>query len=328
MIYFNYKLPSYSAFLHELAEFLHAKVENNYLPLPEEIGSGFFRVVDLGGIDALIYRFTLNKDFVLKREKEEAEFYTLVFDEFLHGSPYNLEIDQDPLTNRDLRPSAIYLTSFLYDVEYIFHKDIFTQGLRVFITKDWMKKYLHLNKIEDVLEKYIDLKAKNIWYKPIDAESKELLQALLNGNDNSSLLYYQNKALRIVEIFFDWLSNESKHLSPKAGISRTDIEAVQQVEAILTNDQVVIPPTIKELSRKVAMSESKLKKIFKAVYELPVYEYFQRHRMQKARTMLLSGNYSIKDVGYTLGYSNLSNFTLAFKKEFGRLPSDLVKQVK
>lgn len=327
MIYFNYKLPSYSAFLHDLAEFLHTTVDAGYLSLPDEVGDGFFRTINLGGIDALIYRFTLHKDFVLKRTKEEAEFYTLVFDEFLDGSQYKLEIDRDSLTNRDLRPSAIYLTSFLYDVEYTFHKNILTQGLRVFITKDWMQQYLHLDKIEDVLEKYIDLKTKNIWYKPVDAESRELLQALLNGQDNS-LLFYQNKVLRIVEIFFDWLSQESKHLSPKAGISRTDIEAVQQVEAILTNDQVVIPPTIKELARKVAMSESKLKKIFKAVYELPVYEYFQRHRMQKARTLLLSGKYSIKDVGYTLGYSNLSNFTLAFKKEFGRLPSDLVKQVK
>jgi AraC-like DNA-binding protein len=88
---------------------------------------------------------------------------------------------------------------------------------------------------------------------------------------------------------------------------------------------VVLPPTIKELSRVAAMSESKLKKVFKTVFGLPIYEYFQRHRMQKAKIMLMSGNYSIKDVGYSLGYANLSNFTLAFKKEFGKLPSNLVK---
>ena len=62
-----------------------------------------------------------------------------------------------------------------------------------------------------------------------------------------------------------------------------------------------------------------------AAYGLPPYEYLQKQRMQKAKMMLLSGNFSIKDVGYTLGYSNLSNFTLAFKKEFGQLPSEVVK---
>jgi len=50
--------------------------------------------------------------------------------------------------------------------------------------------------------------------------------------------------------------------------------------------------------------------------------------MQKARLMLLSGKYSIKDVGYTMGYSNLSNFTLAFKKEFNKLPSEITKEIK
>jgi AraC-like DNA-binding protein len=89
-----------------------------------------------------------------------------------------------------------------------------------------------------------------------------------------------------------------------------------------------LPPTIKELAKEVAMSESKLKKIFKTVFGLPPYEYFQKHRMQKARIMLLSGDHSIKDVGYTLGYSNLSNFTLAFKKEFKMLPSDLLKSIR
>ncbi len=48
--------------------------------------------------------------------------------------------------------------------------------------------------------------------------------------------------------------------------------------------------------------------------------------MKKARLMLLSGDYSIKDVGYKLGYSNLSNFTLAFKKEFNQLPSIVLKE--
>ncbi len=111
----------------------------------------------------------------------------------------------------------------------------------------------------------------------------------------------------------------------RAGKSKNDILLAQKIETIITNDITIVPPTIKELARGIAVSESKLKKIFKIVYGLPPYEYYQRQRMQKAKQMLLSGDYSIKDVGYTLGYSNLSNFTLAFKKEFGALPRDVLK---
>jgi AraC-like DNA-binding protein len=190
-----------------------------------------------------------------------------------------------------------------------------------------MKQYLKLPSIEDVLEKYISMKTENIWYKPVDAASREILQEILN-NKNESLLYYQNRLMRMVEIFFNWLQNDSAYYSIKSTVSRDDIEAAQKIEGILTDNAIVIPPTIKELSRKVAMSDSKLKKIFKSVYGLPIYEYFQKHRMQKARLMLLSGNYSIKDVGYSLGYSNLSNFTLAFKKEFHKLPSEITKEIR
>jgi AraC-like DNA-binding protein len=225
------------------------------------------------------------------------------------------------------RTSAIYLTSFLYDIEYTLYKDVFIRGVRICLNKDWMKQYLKLPSIEDVLEKYISMKTENIWYKPVDAASREILQEILN-NKNESLLYYQNRLMRMVEIFFNWLQNDSAYSSLKSTVSRDDIEAAQKIEGILTDNAIVIPPTIKELSRKVAMSDSKLKKIFKSVYGLPIYEYFQKHRMQKARLMLLSGNYSIKDVGYSLGYSNLSNFTLAFKKEFHKLPSEITKEIR
>jgi AraC-like DNA-binding protein len=47
--------------------------------------------------------------------------------------------------------------------------------------------------------------------------------------------------------------------------------------------------------------------------------------MGKARDLLLSGEFTVKEVGYKLGYQNLSNFANAFKKEFGVLPSALIK---
>jgi AraC-like DNA-binding protein len=74
----------------------------------------------------------------------------------------------------------------------------------------------------------------------------------------------------------------------------------------------------------VSISESKLKKDFKLIYGVPVYEYFQKARMQVAKDKLLSGDVSVKEVAMELGYSNLSNFTIAFKKEFGLLPSKLL----
>ena len=86
---------------------------------------------------------------------------------------------------------------------------------------------------------------------------------------------------------------------------------------------LVTPPTIDELSRISAMSPTKLKNDFKNLYGFPIYVYYQKNRMIKAKALLLTSKYSIKEVGVMVGYSNLSHFANTFKKEFNILPSEV-----
>ena len=73
------------------------------------------------------------------------------------------------------------------------------------------------------------------------------------------------------------------------------------------------------------MSSTKLKTKFKQIYGMKLYEFYNRNRLEKAREMLQTGKYSVKQAGMDIGFSNLSNFAKAFKKEFGILPKDILK---
>jgi len=326
MIICNYKLDTYADYLHQLAALFNTTVHNNQIQLSEPIGSGFFRVItSANGPEAILYDFTLNDTFILNRERDSHEHYTLALDVLERESGFQIKIDTDEATEAVDRTTAFYLTSFLYDVQTVLDKNVNAKGVRLMLTPDWMQHYLQLSQNEAVLEKYLALKTAGVWYKPVTDEMTTLLRDLVSESDKP-LLFYQSKIFRIIEHFFEWLYNEMQLLAGKSGINRHDVEAAQKIEAKLTADVTILPPTLKELARESAMSESKLKKIFKAVYGYPPYEYYQRQRMQKARLMLLSGDYSVKDVGYTLGYANLSNFTLAFKKVFDKLPSQLLSK--
>jgi len=328
MILLNYKLTSFADLLEQLAALFKTKVSDQLLIIPEQYGTGFFRIITVNnGLEALVYNIKFNDELVLKREKTELESYSIAFDEMDQPLGATVRINAENLDNNIARNAAIYLTSSHFEVESVLHKNVNLCGVRILMTVPWMKEFLQLETNESVLGKYISLKTAGVWYMPVDAELKELLNYLLKPTD-SPRLFCQNKILQIIERFFNWLFNEMQSLSATTGISREDIEAAQFVEGIITKDITALPPTIKELAKEVAMSESKLKKIFKVVYGLPPYEYFQKQRMQKARLMLMSGNHTIKDVGYTLGYANLSNFTLAFKKAFGLLPSAITKEAK
>lgn len=300
-------------------------VKDAAIRIPEQTGEGFMKSFSFNGIDALLYDLKLNHDMLLKREKDAPEFYTLNYDEMDDAAGIRLLIEGDVLATETHHKSFFYLTSFLYDIDSLLQKNVNLKGIRIFMPLHWMRQYLQISEKEDVLEQYIRLKAAGVWQKTIDAETRELTNELL-ADGTHNLLYYQNKMLRLVELFFDWLYHEMQIRSESKPLSRGDILTARRIETLLTEDVTVLPPTIKEMSRQFALSESKLKKVFKTVFGLPPYEYYQKHRMQKAKQLLTSGNYSIKDVGYTLGYSNLSNFTLAFKKEFGKLPSEVLRE--
>ena len=70
------------------------------------------------------------------------------------------------------------------------------------------------------------------------------------------------------------------------------------------------------------MSSTKLKKIFKSVFGVPIYEYYQQKRMERAGELLATGKYSVKQVAGIIGYSNMSNFTTAFRKYMKQEPSE------
>lgn len=326
MIALQYELTTYKKFLEDIANFLGLKIVDNAIHFPEQIGNGFMKLIVLpGGVEAILSHFRLNHDFLLERKKDDTEYYTFCCEEIKEVTEFSMTIESDTFEMKDDGRSAMYLTSFLYDVGYSIKSNAIASSVRVFLTPEWVKNYLGFARKEEVLQQYLELKTAGILYKKVDAESALMMNELLKEKSPQSLLFYHTRILRLLDTFANWLTEEIIRHPTTMNISAKDIERVREIESKLTSDFSAPPPTIPELAKSIAISESKLKTLFKTVYGLPPYEYFQKHRMEKARLMLLSKKYSIKDVGYAVGYANLSNFTLAFKKQFNQLPSDLLK---
>ena len=85
------------------------------------------------------------------------------------------------------------------------------------------------------------------------------------------------------------------------------------------------PPTIAELAMEVGLNQLKLKQGFKVLFGTSVYALFQRHRMERARELLFEHN--VTETALILGYSNISHFSTAFRKQFGMLPSEARKSI-
>ncbi len=86
------------------------------------------------------------------------------------------------------------------------------------------------------------------------------------------------------------------------------------------------PITIKALSRKVGINECYLKKGFKEVFGSTIFEFYQNQRMEHAKYLLYDKGLSVTEVSDLLGYSSISHFSTAFKKQTGIKPCELLNR--
>lgn len=83
--------------------------------------------------------------------------------------------------------------------------------------------------------------------------------------------------------------------------------------------------SIKELSRKVAINECYLKKGFKEVFGVTIYDFYLQQKMEHAKFLLYEEGMTVTDVSAQLGYSSISHFSTAFKRQTGLKPCDLLR---
>ncbi|MBS2211895.1 helix-turn-helix transcriptional regulator [Carboxylicivirga mesophila] len=80
---------------------------------------------------------------------------------------------------------------------------------------------------------------------------------------------------------------------------------------------------IQTIADTYGISTSKLKRDFKTLFDCSIYQFYAHAKMDEAYRRLKTGDYSVMEVGYDLGYSNLSKFASMFKKVKGITPSEV-----
>ena len=327
MLQIEFNHTDYQELLKYYAEVFKGEVKNKTLHLPAAIGEGFMKLIELpNGLQGIVSDYTVCQDLLLKRTKTNLDFYTLRFDEVI--MPEAITTEASPLLPPGISPvrSAVYLGSTKFDWIFLCTKGTRVKGVNILFSRQWLEQFLEVESVGELIKKYLSLKMSAFNYEPMDMEYKRILSEIVQtGVDaNFETLVIQNRVMLLLERFFTriYFKMSDSHFDVK--LSNEDINRLKAIEKELVKDFSAEPPGITKLARLAAMSPSKLKNSFKEIFGLPVYQYFQKHRMNKAKAMLLSRKYSVREVGMEVGYSNLSNFAKAFKKSFDQLPSDLL----
>ena len=85
--------------------------------------------------------------------------------------------------------------------------------------------------------------------------------------------------------------------------------------------------TIPALSRRACLSATAFKAGFRRLYGLPVHAYLRQRRMERAAELLRGSSLSVLGVAQSVGYGSASQFTAAFRRQYGVTPAQYRKNV-
>ncbi len=163
---------------------------------------------------------------------------------------------------------------------------------------------------------------------PLCGRTRIVLEALLNHSYTDSLEnIYINAQMQMLLLYsLECMLGDDKEVESfqcKFLSNEADREKIIRAREILIQ-HIGEPITIKELSRKVAINECYLKKGFKELYGTTIFDFYQGQRMEHARYLLYEKGLGVTEVSMMLGYSSISHFSTAFKKQTGLKPCELL----
>jgi signal transduction histidine kinase/ligand-binding sensor domain-containing protein/DNA-binding response OmpR family regulator len=104
--------------------------------------------------------------------------------------------------------------------------------------------------------------------------------------------------------------------------SSMDEQLLQRLLAVF-EDHIEEPEfSIEQLANEIGMSRMHLNRKIQAITNLTTSDFIRTLRLQRAAKLLRNASGTVSEIAYKVGFNNLSYFSRAFRKHFGKLPSD------
>lgn len=121
------------------------------------------------------------------------------------------------------------------------------------------------------------------------------------------------------------LQKSKKKLNKKTP-NKEDIQLIQSVhEYVLAHKNASFPP-LRELAMKFGTNEFKLKTGFQQLFNTSIYKLYTDQRLKRALLLIQHTNLPLKEIAFMCEYNTYSNFSRAFKINYGCPPSAISRK--
>jgi len=302
--------------LKRLAHIMGTEIKGRTLVIPAKFGKGYCTgYIFNEHIRLMISNYELNEDVIVENPDVNTYGRMIVFkfqNIFPKAEALLLE-QQLPET-----PSVLIATSRVNTDRMIpIHTN--TSTINIEVNADYLNNLFDTTDKSPILQNLLENAQPLLFEQVIYPSIQKIVDEILSEHveETFKLFYLRIKAEELVcRLLMELEKRDEKQLYP---LNNHDIETLYKIkEQILRYPGT--PPVINDLAQMANMSTSKLKRLFRQIFGNSIFSYYQEYRMKEAARLLREEKRSVSEVGYELGFTNLSHFARVFKEHIGMKP--------
>ncbi len=322
---FEYQNIELDHILERFAKGINTEVVNKTVIYPKSFGEGYLKGVSLpSGIHYAIFEYNYYKDLLVQHVAHDKEQYMIWFDISHSLQPLVLNVDEEQVVYDDvINMSGALLNSF-FSFSHFRAKGANGYGVVVFLHKKILQKFLSTSKWETVLQWFLDIKVSKLdLIKITDAEKTFIDDIIKATNKGNNYINLEKRIYQLLELFFLRIFKVYKENNKEGILSVTEATLLGNVEALISKYYMSDEVDFVRLESEIGMTRHNLEKLVKKAFNKTLPDYIKYFKMQNAYQQVVHTQKDIQEIAYEVGYANPSNFSNAFKKQFGAKPSEM-----
>ena len=301
--------------LTKLAHRLGTEVKNRRLEIPEKFGKGYCTgFVFNEHIRMMIMDYELHEDLILENPDTDTRGRMILF-KFQN-------VISKPKTGSTAAPRqspSVLITTSSMNADTVIPVHTHTATINIEVDAHYLNGLFDPSEKSVVLQSLLQNTQPLLFEQMIYPALQNIVDEILSGSMDKTfeLFLTRIKAEELVcKLLMELKRRNEKRLYD---LNPHDVQTLYQVKEKML-EHLDTPPVIAELAALANMSPSKLKHLFKQIFGNSIFSYYQECRMTEAARLLKEKKLSVTEVGYQMGFTNLSHFSKIFREHIGMKP--------
>lgn len=304
-----------SGIMLEFARAIGATVRGRFVYIPKSKGDGYMTGFSWENeLRMMLRNYYLNEEILIERTNEFEEGQNDII--FLLSGIFPSLLT----TEKELLPeqASVFISRQTVSSVLTMPSNTFFRSIAIAVTQQHLHQ-LFGNILHPVVLSILEARENFVFEIGVSPEMIKTASEILHQPVPEVLenRYCKLKCEELLCYIFSSLMQ--REAVPTSNMHIDDIKAIYAIKFRLQS-HLDLPPDIGLLAKEAAMSEPKLRKLFKQTFGKGLFEYYQSMRMQEAARLLKEKRLTVSQVGYQLGFTNLSHFSRVFDKYMGMKP--------